>query len=96
MAKLDAASFTDLTMLKTARENAREIRRNVPKIVRILMKNRQLKDRLEKEFAAQTKNSDIKLFWQQFEELRKLWNIHMTTSKEEVESVNRGKDELKG
>ena len=95
MAKLDMANFTDLNMLKIARENAREIRKNVPKIVQILLKNRQLKDRLEKEFAAQTKNSDIKLFWQQFEELRKLWNIHMTTSKEEVESVNKGKEELK-
>jgi hypothetical protein len=33
MAKLEMANFTDHNMLKIARENAREIRKNVPKIV---------------------------------------------------------------
>lgn len=88
MAPLDAINIPDTQALKEARRNAREIRMNIPKLIKILMKNRPLKDKLEKEFAAQIKNSDIKLFAYQFEELRKLWMIHLTTSKEEVESVN--------
>ena len=52
MAPLDAINIPDTQALKEARRNAREIRINIPKLIKILMKNRPLKDKLEKEFAA--------------------------------------------
>lgn len=81
-------------MLRESRRNEREIKSNIPKLVKILMSQKDKREKFEKEFAQQIKNSDLKNFLAQFEEMRKLWNIHLTTSKEEVESVKKQTEEL--
>jgi hypothetical protein len=59
------------------------------------MRNRQLREKLEKEFSNQTKSSDIKVFEKQFDDLQRLWGIHLTTSKEEDDSIKAQTRDLK-
>lgn len=94
MSPLDSNNILEVASLREARRNDREIRSNIPKLIRILSKQKDRRDKLEKEFAQQIKNSEIKNFTFQFEELKKLWNIHLTTSKEEMESVKRQQQAL--
>jgi hypothetical protein len=94
MSELTKEALESYEKLREARKNDREIRSNVPKLIKILMKNDAQRMKFEKEFATQIKNSDLKNFALQFEDLRKLYNIHLTTSKEEVDSVKRQTMEL--
>lgn len=87
-------NYMDPSMLRESRRNEREIKSNIPKLVKILMSQKDKREKFEKEFAQQIKNSDLKNFLAQYEEMRKLWNIHLTTSKEEVESVKKQTEEL--
>lgn len=79
---------------KEARRNKREIRSNIPKLIRILMTQKDKRDRFEKEFSGLIKSSDLKNFSIVFDELKRLWNIHLTTSKEEVDSIKKQTAEL--
>lgn len=62
MAPLDSSAIPEVAALREARKNDREIRSNIPKLIRILSKQKDRRDKLEKEFAQQIKNSEIKNF----------------------------------
>jgi hypothetical protein len=87
-------NFEDPAHWKEARRNKREIRSNIPKLIRIFMQQKDKRDRFEKEFSAYIKNSELKNFSVVFDELKRLWNIHLTTSKEEVDSIRKQTAEL--
>ena len=50
-AELTVAAITEITQLREARKNDREIRSNIPKLIRILTKQRDRREKFEKEFA---------------------------------------------
>lgn len=50
MAPLDSSSIPEVAALREARKNDREIRSNIPKLIRILSKEKDRKDKLDKEF----------------------------------------------
>lgn len=82
-------NITDPLSLKEARKNAREIQSNIPKLIRIFMHQRDKREKFEKEFNTYIKNSDLKNYYQVFLDLQVLWQKHLTTSYEEVDSVTR-------
>lgn len=51
MAPLDSNNILEVASLREARKNDREIRSNIPKLIRILSKQKDRRDKLEKEFA---------------------------------------------
>lgn len=74
MAQLTSIEITDSKMLKDARKNDREIRKNIPRLVHILLHNDQLRTKLEREFGSITKTTnEMKIFNEHFRELCKLW-----------------------
>lgn len=62
MYPLTPANYPDSTVLRESRRNEREIKSNIPKLIKILMSHKDKRDKFEKEFAQQIKNSDIKNF----------------------------------
>ncbi len=62
MSELTPQAIVDVNVLRDARKNDREIRSNIPKLIRILSKQRDRREKFEKEFAQQIKNSEIKNF----------------------------------
>ena len=62
MAKLNQDAIPDPNILREARKNDREIRSNIPKLIKLLLKHRDKRDKLEKEFGSIVKVSDIKFF----------------------------------
>ena len=94
MAKLTSEAIPDPNNLREARRNDREIRSNIPKLIKLLAKHEDKRAKLEKEFGSIIRTSDIKSFTYQFSELKRLWLIHLTTSKEDVDSTKKQTAEL--
>lgn len=52
MYELDKSNYQDPNILRDARRNDREIRSLIPKLIKVLMKNKDKRDKFEKEFAS--------------------------------------------
>jgi hypothetical protein len=52
MYELDKSNYQDPNILRDARRNDREIRSLIPKLIKVLMNNKDKRDKFEKEFAS--------------------------------------------
>lgn len=62
MAALHLSAIPDPNNLREARKNDREIRSNIPKLIKLLARQKDKREKLEKEYAPIVKISDIKFF----------------------------------